>query len=143
MRAEVNVPPGRKSEVILQIASSAMEDVIRQYEQYFKSLASAESVMILENGAPKPQNAMTAVVSGIEIYLPLKGLIDIEKETARLSKEYDLLEKDRSRIAGKLSNPGFIAKAPPEVISKEREKQEECQEKQAAIKARLAYLAQL
>lgn len=143
MRAEVNVPPGKKSEVILQIASPAMQGVIKQYEQYFKSLASAESVIILEIGAEKPKNAMTAVVSGLEIYLPLKGLIDVEKETARLTKEYEALEKEGSRIAGKLSNPGFIAKAPPEVILKDREKEKECRDKQAAIKARLAYLAEL
>ena len=143
MRAEVNVPPGRKSEVVLEVATADVAAVIRQYEQYFKSLAAAETVLIQEPGAAKPANALTAIVSGVEIYLPLKGLIDVEKETARLSKEYEALEKEGSRIAAKLANPGFIAKAPAEVIAKDRAKEQECREKQAAIKERLNYLAQL
>lgn len=143
MRAEVNVPPGKKSEVILQVAAPELMTVIGQYEQYFKSLAAAESVMLLSRGADKPENAMTAVVSGIEIYLPLKGLIDIEKETGRLNKELAALDKEIARIVSKLSNEGFIAKAPPEVIEKERAKELEYREKQSAINERLQYLARL
>jgi valyl-tRNA synthetase len=143
MRAEVNVPPGKKSEVILQIVSPELTAVVGQYEQYFKSLAAAESVVLLSRGADKPENAMTAVVSGIEVYLPLKGLIDVEKETGRLNKELAVLDKEIARIVSKLSNDGFIAKAPPEVIEKERAKELEYREKQIAINDRLLYLARL
>lgn len=143
MRAEVNVPPGKKSEVILQIVSPELTAVVEQYEQYFKSLAAAESVVLLSRGAEKPENAMTAVVSGIEVYLPLKGLIDVEKETGRLNKELAVLDKEIARIVSKLSNDGFIAKAPPEVIEKERAKELEYREKQIAINDRLLYLARL
>ncbi|WP_312516766.1 valine--tRNA ligase [Anaerospora sp.] len=143
MRAEVNVPPGKKSEVILQVVAPELMTVVGQNEQYFKSLAAAESVMLLNRSADKPENAMTAVVSGIEIYLPLKGLIDIEKETGRLNKELAVLDKEIARIVSKLSNEGFIAKAPPEVIEKERAKELEYREKQSAINERLQYLASL
>ena len=143
MRAEVNVPPGKKSEVILQIANPETDAVVRQYEQYIKSLAAAEEVIFLEQDAAKPDNAMTAIVSGVEIYLPLKGLIDVEKETGRLTKEREGLDKEIARIAAKLSNPGFIAKAPPEVIAKDKAKEAECREKQVAISERLVYLARL
>jgi valyl-tRNA synthetase len=143
MRAEVNVPPGKKSEVILQVAAPELMKVIGQYEQYFKSLAAAENVVLLSRSADKPENAMTAVVSGIEIYLPLKGLIDIDKETGRLNKELVVLDKEIARIVSKLSNEGFIAKAPPEVIEKERAKELEYREKQSAINERLQYLASL
>lgn len=143
MRAEVNVPPGKKSEVILQAATPELATVVGQYEQYFKSLAAAESVLLLSRGADKPENAMTAVVSGMEIYLPLKGLIDIEKETGRLNKELAVLDKEIARIVSKLSNEGFIAKAPADVIDKERAKEAEYREKQNAIKERLVYLAGL
>ena len=142
MRAEVNVPPGRKSEVIL-LASTELEALFGQNIQYFRALASAEPVTIQPLTASKPENAMAAVVSGVEIYLPLRGLIDVEKETARLGKELDGLEKEISRIAGKLANPGFVAKAPPEVIDKERAKEKEYQEKRAAILERLEYLAKI
>ena len=143
MRAEVNVPPGRKSAVLLSIASPDMAAVVRQYDGYFKSLAAAEEVVILGSAQAKPDNAMTAVVSGMEIYLPLKGLIDVERETARLTKEWEALEKEVVRITGKLQNPGFMAKAPAEVVAKERARETECRDKQAAISQRLAYLAGL
>ncbi|MDF2634767.1 MAG: Valyl-tRNA synthetase [Pelosinus sp.] len=143
MRAEVNVPPGKKSEVVLQIATDELQQVFANNLQYVKTLAAAETVQLLRADEAKPDNAMTAVVSGVEIYLPLKGLIDVEKETARLNKELATLDKEIARIAGKLSNEGFVAKAPEEVIAKEKAKAEEYQEKQTAIRERLAYLATL
>lgn len=143
MRAEVNVPPGRKSPVILQFASSKLQSVFAANIQYLESLAAAQPVTLLPVNDGKPENAMTAVASGVEIYLPLKGLIDIEKETARLNKERAGLQKDLARIAGKLGNAGFVAKAPAEVIAKEQAKQKEFQEKCVAIEERLAYLSKL
>ena len=86
---------------------------------------------------------MTAAVSGVEIYLPLKGLIDVEKETARLTKELENLDKEIKRAAGKLSNQGFVAKAPADVVEKERAKQKEYEEKKAVVAERLKYLATL
>jgi valyl-tRNA synthetase len=141
MRAEVNVPPGKRSEVILQVSAEA-KTLFTENDQYLKTLAAAEPV-IGSIQADKPENAMTAVVSGVEIYLPLRGLIDVEKETARLNKELETLDKELARIAGKLANAGFVAKAPAAVIERERAKELEYKEKQAAINERLAYLAKL
>ncbi|MGI6092086.1 MAG: class I tRNA ligase family protein, partial [Negativicutes bacterium] len=142
MRAEVNVPPGRKSEVILQIADD-FRTTFEANQSYLKTLAAAEPITMLPITEQKPENAMTAVASGVEIYLPLKGLIDVEKETARLRKELEKIEKELSRIAGKLANEGFVAKAPAEVIEKERAKEQEYREKRDAINERLSYLARL
>ena len=143
MRAEMNVPPGRRSEVILQAGSEEVRSVLQQNEGYFRQLAAAEPVTLPVVGAEKPENAMATVVAGLEVYLPLKGLIDVEKETARLSKERESLTKELARITGKLGNEGFMAKAPAAVVEKERAKAQECEDKLGAIRERMEYLATL
>ena len=117
--------------------------MVAENEGYLTVLAAAEPVTSLAMDAAKPENAMAAVVDGVEIYLPLKGLIDVEKETARLNKELENLVKEIKRVTGKLSNQGFLAKAPAEVVEKEREKQKGFEEKKAAVEERIKYLAAL
>jgi len=143
MRAEVNAAPSKKSEVILHFAEEKLQAVFDANVGYLTVLASALPVTTLAATAAKPENAMAAVVSGIEVYLPLKGLIDVDKETARLTKELENLDKEIKRLVGKLSNAGFIAKAPADVVEKEREKQQGYEEKRTAVQARLQYLATL
>ena len=143
MRAEVNVAPGRKSEAILQLASAELVQLFELNASYVKTLAAVEPLNVSLTTPEKPENAMAAVVSGVEIYMPLKGLIDVDKETARLNKELLTLDKELARVSGKLSNEGFVAKAPPDVIEKEKAKQHEFEEKVKAINERLSYLASL
>ncbi len=143
MRAEVNVAPGRKSEAILQLASAELVELFELNASYVKTLAAVEPLNVSLTTPEKPENAMAAVVSGVEIYMPLKGLIDVDKETARLNKELLTLDKELARVSGKLSNEGFVAKAPPDVIEKEKAKQQEFEEKVKAINERLSYLASL
>lgn len=143
MRAEVNVAPGRKSEAILQLASAELVQLFELNASYIKTLAAVEPLNVSLTTPEKPENAMAAVVSGVEIYMPLKGLIDVDKETARLNKELLTLDKELARVSGKLSNEGFVAKAPPDVIEKEKAKQQEFEEKVKAINERLSYLASL
>jgi valyl-tRNA synthetase len=143
MRAEVSAAPGRKSEVILFFTDETLCDVFAKNENYLTVLAAAQPITILAETANKPENAMAAVVNGVEIYLPLKGLIDVEKESARLNKELENLDKEIKRVTGKLSNEGFISKAPADVVEKEREKQKGFEEKRIAVQERLTYLAAL
>ena len=140
LRLEVNAAPGKKSEVILNFTDEKLRAVFAANEGYLTVLAAAEPVTMLPAGAEKPENAMTGVVNGVEIYLPLKGLIDVEKETARLNKEMATLDKEISRLEKKLGNQGFLAKAPAEVVAGEQEKLKGYQEKQNAVKERLVYL---
>ena len=143
LRLEVNAAPGKKSEVILNFTDESLRQVFADNEGYLTVLAAAEPVTMLAAGSDKPENAMAGVVNGVEIYLPLKGLIDVDKESARLNKEMATLEKEVSRLEKKLGNQGFLAKAPAEVVAGEQEKLKGYQEKQAAVKERLSYLATL
>ena len=86
---------------------------------------------------------MTAAVGGVGVYLPLKGLIDVEKETQRLTKELENLDREIERAKKKLANESFVAKAPADVVEKERAKQKDYEEKRAVMADRLRHLASL
>lgn len=142
MRAEVNANPGKKIPAIM-LVSEDLREVVAHNDSYIKLLGGIDNLELRPLNGEKPENAMAAVVTGIEVYLPLAGLIDVEKETQRLSKELAAMEKDLQRAGGKLNNEGFLAKAPEDVIAKERAKYEELSGKIEAVKKRMAYLAEL
>jgi len=142
MRAEVNAAPGRKAPAILFVDDS-LRSIIEANGAYIKLLGTVDELNIESSGCAKPENAMATVVNSIEVYLPLKGLIDVEKENTRLNKELEGLSKEIKRIEGKLSNAGFLAKAPAEVVANEKTKGEEIGQKMLAIKKRLEYLKTL
>lgn len=142
MRAEVNANPGKKIPAIM-LVSEDLHEVVAHNDSYIKLLGGIDNLELRALNGEKPENAMAAVVTGIEVYLPLAGLIDVEKETQRLSKELAAMEKDLQRAGGKLNNAGFLAKAPDDVIAKERAKYEELSGKIEAVKKRMAYLAEL
>ena len=142
MRAEVNANPGKKIPAIM-LVSEDLREVVAHNDSYIKLLGGIDKLELRPLNGEKPENAMAAVVTGIEVYLPLAGLIDVEKETQRLSKELAAMEKDLQRAGGKLNNAGFLAKAPEDVIAKERAKYEELSGKIEAVKKRMAYLAEL
>lgn len=142
MRAEVNANPGKKIPAIM-LVSEDLREVVAHNDSYIKLLGGIDNLELRPLNGEKPENAMAAVVTGIEVYLPLAGLIDVEKETQRLSKELATMEKDLQRAGGKLNNAGFLAKAPEDVIAKERAKYEELSGKIEAVKKRMAYLTEL
>ena len=143
IRAQVNAAPGKKSEAILHFIDDGLAGTFKENENYLKVLASADPLTIWTNSDSKPENAMAAVVDGVEIYLPMADLIDVKKETARLEKEIANLNKEIERLVKKLSNKGFLAKAPADIIEKEKEKQKGYMDKKAAVAERLSYLADL
>ena len=143
MRAEMNVPLGRKGEVIIQPATAELAAVLSVNMPFIKTMATAEPVQIIPTGAAKPENSVSRVISGIEVYLPLKGLIDVEKEVARMNKELQAIENELSRIDGKLANAGFIAKAPAAVLEQQKTRRTEIMEKMTAIRGQIEYFSTL
>ena len=143
MRAEMNVPMGKRSEVILVPATEELKGILETHGDYFHTLGWAEKVTILSPDAPKPENATVTVVNGLEVYLLLKDLIDADKEKERIAKEQATILKEIARLEGKLNNQGFLAKAPEAVVAKEKEKLEEYKQKQQALNEREEFLKTL
>jgi valyl-tRNA synthetase len=125
LRAEAKLPPSQKLNMTFVALNENARRVLEESTAYLTQLANLESASILTTDAARPANALSTALAEVEIHLPLEGLIDVERETARLQKELDTKEKDLARIAGKLGNPQFTDKAPREVVEKEEAKSAE------------------
>ncbi|MDI6710533.1 MAG: valine--tRNA ligase [Bacillota bacterium] len=139
LRAEMNVPPGKKAEIILVAPDGPVLEALAAQARYIGELAGGEA-RVTARLEQKPAQAAQAVARGVEIYLPLAGLIDIPQEIARLRKELATAEKELARVEAKLGNQGFLSKAPADVVEKERGKRAEWAAKKEAVAARLAML---
>ncbi len=127
-RAELNVPPGKKSDLYIRVKDESFGKLLEDHIQYFRSLAK---VINLHVGVKlnRPPVSASAVISGAEIFIPLAGLIDIELEKKRLEKELDNLKTQLVRVSKKLANADFLANAPDDVVEREKAKKEDYQER--------------
>ena len=140
IRAEMDISPGKRLSILVS-GSQEMLSRLKQHEGLIAPLARLDSWQVLDGEAP--EGAATGVVEEMQIFIPLAGLIDVDAETTRLQKGLQKLEKELSRVAGKLSNPNFLAKAKPEVVEKERGKHQELEEKMAGLSAALLRIEKL
>jgi valyl-tRNA synthetase len=140
LRAEIKLSPGSQVEVILVCEDLKSLTTVKQGEDYLRNLAAASKVSYYTEVKDRPQQALTSVVGSVEVYLPLSGLVDLEKEVARLEKEVAVLDQEISRLDSKLNNEGFMAKAPAAVVDKEKEKRSEYLAKKETLQGRLAVL---
>lgn len=141
IRAEMSVPPGRRAALVLVAPEERVRRIIEKGKGYIEELA-AGSVTLAAELTAKPAQAAHAVAAGVEIFVPLGGLVDMEKERVRLAKEIDAVEKELARVEGKLGNPGFLSKAPADVVAKERDKQVELSAKREALQNRRRMLGE-
>ncbi len=135
-RAEMNVPPSKKAKLL--IVPSDISNFEPECCAFFEKLASASEVTVAESG--ELENAVQIVADGAVLYIPLADVVDVEKETARLTKEKERLSGEIERINKKLSNEGFVSKAPAAVIEGERAKLEKYKEMLTATEAAIAQL---
>ena len=136
-RAEMNVPPSKKAQVILFTEN---RQAYEAGSTFFAKLAYASEIQFVD-AAPSNVEAMVSVVTkGAQVYMPMGELVDFEKEKARLEKEKAKVQKDIDFVMKKLNNEGFVAKAPAAVIAQEREKAAKYQELMDKLNASLAAL---
>ena len=121
LRAEMNVQPGRKATLLLKPHADWAE-TLKCAEGYFKRLANASAISILDACAPNPEKSASAVTGPCELFVPLGELVDVDRELQRLGKDLKNLENEIARSDKMLNNPGFIAKAPGQLVENEKEK---------------------
>lgn len=137
VRAEMNVPPSKKAKIII-VPTDDKRPAMEDGKEYFKSLASASEVEIKDNKDGIPEDAVSVVIDGVELFIPLDELVDFEKEKERLNKERDKALAEIKRVEGKLNNPGFVNKAPAKLVEEEKAKKEKFEEILHTIEERLA-----
>lgn len=130
-RVGMNVAPSRKAKVF--IYATEAKEAFEEGMVYFQKLASASEVKFLNSKTQAPENVVTVVTKGAEIYMPLLELVDLEKELERLNKEKEKLKKEIDRVEKKLCNERFTAKAPVEVVDEEKAKGEKYKEMYKAV----------
>ena len=140
LRSEVQLPPGKKVQVIIKADSESSLQTLAAGEAVLQKLAGLEKLTVLRELPEQPKQALAAVVGDLEVYLPLQGLIDIEQEIKRLEKELQKLEAEVARAEGKLNNQGFLAKAPQQVVAAERAKAESYRLQRDKIRERILSL---
>ncbi|HHW61460.1 MAG TPA: class I tRNA ligase family protein, partial [Syntrophomonadaceae bacterium] len=137
IRSEFNISPAAKIRVQMLVSDDEKIALLQENSAYIQNLAGVEQIDIREDGAAKPDQAVSALTSWAEIYVPLGGVIDVDKEIARLNKDLKAAEKDLKKARGKLNNEQFLSKAPAEVINKEKHKAAEAQARIEGIEQRL------
>ena len=140
VRLNMNVPPSKKANVYVVSADEKVRNSFEDGKVFFATLGRAEEIYIQPDKTGIDEKAVSAIISGAEIYIPLDQLVDIEKEKERLSAEKQRLEKEVARCEGMLGNEKFVSKAPEDKVRAEREKLEKYRQMMAQVEERLGQL---
>ena len=131
IRNTKNIHPSKKSELIF--VTEKYQAQLKELEETLQKLGFGNKVTILSTKGDIPENSINVIKEGIELYIPLEGLIDFEEERNRLNSEKERLEKEVARCEKMLSNPGFVNKAPQTKIDEEKAKLEKYKEMLAKV----------
>ena len=142
VRNEMNTPLSKPINIIAKVSDAAHYLILKENESYIARFSNPEEFVYGED-VEAPSDAVTSVITGAEIYLPLAGLINIEDEIARLEKEAEKLQQEVDRVEKKLSNEKFVAKAPAAVVEAERAKGADYQAQREAVLERIATLKKI
>ncbi|ABK99195.1 valine--tRNA ligase [Pelobacter propionicus] len=142
IRGEMDVPPSKQIATILSCANAASLELMQQSQSAIVNLARISDLTIGQ-GLEKPEDASIQVAGDVQIFVPLKGLVNVEEEEKRLSKEIAKIEKEIDMFSKKLQNPSFVDRAPAEVVAKEREKLAEVTGKKRVLEESLEKIRKL
>ncbi|MDR2833707.1 MAG: valine--tRNA ligase [Streptococcaceae bacterium] len=142
IRAEVNTPLSKQVAMLIKTTDEATQKFMNENTNYIRRFTNPDTLEI-SSDIKAPEMAMSAVLTGAEIYLPLAGLINLEEEIARLAKELAKWNKEVEMVEKKLGNERFVANAKPEIVEKERAKQADYVEKRKIVEERIATLKSL
>ena len=139
IRARYGLSPKTELRVSVNAKSSELADLLKNQTKLICKLANICSFNA-DCGLTKPDQSSASVVGGLEIYVVLEGLVDFEAEKARLAKELQAAQNDEAMFSKKLSNPGFLNNAKPEIVQKDKAKLAAITEKIARLHAQIAEL---
>ena len=139
IRSEMNVPPNKKIEAII-VADSVTGTIIETNRELVMGLSGLSGMTVKERLDIRPEKAVSQIISGAEIYVPLVGIVDLDVEIQKLEKDLDATRTAASRSRKKLSNKGFLEKAAEDIVEKERGKLAEFEEKEERLVKRLGEL---
>ncbi len=142
IRGEMNIASGKPLNALFKNGSDQDKARLENYKNFLSKLAKLGTIQWLASGEEAPMSA-TALAGKMEILIPMAGLIDVEQEVTRLTKEIEKLSKEQGRISGKLSNANFTDKAPEAVVAKERSKLEEVESTLTKIQQQISELKSL
>jgi len=141
IRSEVDTPMSKPIDLLIQVDNAEVKTALATQSHYIEKFCNTENLTI-DTKVTVPEKAMSAVITGAELFLPLEGLIDVDKEIARLTQELEKLNKEVERVEKKLSNPGFVNKAPENVVQEEQRKKLDYIDKREKVTARINELTQ-
>ncbi len=140
VRTQMDVPPSRKAKLIIVSENADVRKIFDDNREIYVNLAYTSDIEVRADKSDVPDDAVSAVIPGAVVYIPLSDLVDIEKEKERLTKERERLVKELERSEKMLSNEKFISKAPEEKVREEKEKQEKYKSLMADVEERLKSL---
>ncbi len=136
VRARYNISPKQGLSVVIRTQAATDDEMLAAEFGYVHALAGIDSVSAGVD-AVKPPHSVSSVAAGMEVYVPLEGIVDFDAERARVAKTLASAAEDLAKVERKLANEGFLAKAAPEVVAKERAKEAELAEKVGALRTQL------
>ena len=142
IRGEMDISPGKALPVLLQHSSDSDRNRADKYSNLLHRVGRVESVTLLSDDE-EPPAAATALLGELRLLVPMKGVIDVDAERARLEKQQDKLNTDLARTRSKLDNENFVNNAPADVVTQERQRAAEFEKTLAQLSEQLEKLAEL